>query len=310
MIIKNLVLSGGNFKGISYIGVFKAIEELNISDNLVNILGVSSGALFSLPFILGLNSTQIEHILTSVSLEQLYNINIDSILDINTNYGIDNGDKITNLLKIIVKKILDNENATFQDLKKFQPNINFIVGAANICTKKYEYFSFKTTPDMPLHIAVRISISIPIYFKSICYNNCYYMDGAFINNYPIDYFSDDIDNTLGIIFKNTEKTNTINNFGVYVYKVATCVMSVMQNYFKEIYLNNTFELVIDYDISELKFDTDTKKILISLGYNEFINKYKIKYGDTATESIQNRESVDINDMIKSLKDEINSNDSS
>ena len=101
MKIKNLVLSGGNFKGISYIGVFKAIEELNISDNLVNILGVSSGALFGLPFMLGLNSSQIEHILTAVSLEQLYNINIDSILDINTNYGIDNGDKITNLLKII-----------------------------------------------------------------------------------------------------------------------------------------------------------------------------------------------------------------
>ena len=184
MVITNLVLSGGHFKGMSYIGVFKALEELNISKNIKNILGVSSGSIFSLPFVLGLNSFQIESILNAVSLEQLYNINIDSILDINSNYGIDNGDKINNLLKIIIKKVLNNENATFSDLKIFKPDINFIIGAANICTKKYEYFSYKTTPDMPLYLAVRISIGIPIYFRSISYKNNFYIDGAFINNYP------------------------------------------------------------------------------------------------------------------------------
>ena len=30
MTIKNLVFSGGHFKGISYIGVLRALEELNI----------------------------------------------------------------------------------------------------------------------------------------------------------------------------------------------------------------------------------------------------------------------------------------
>ena len=293
---------------MSYIGVFKALEELNISKNIKNILGVSSGSIFSLPFVLGLNSFQIESILNAVSLEQLYNINIDSILDINSNYGIDNGDKINNLLKIIIKKVLNNENATFSDLKIFKPDINFIIGAANICTKKYEYFSYKTTPDMPLYLAVRISIGIPIYFRSISYKNNFYIDGAFINNYPIDYFDNDIKNTLGIIF-NSSKDNTINNFASYVYNVTSCVMTIMQNYLKERYSENTFELQLNYNISDLIFDIATKKEIIQRGYSEFIKFYKNKYGTVITKDTNENESLDIDDMIESLKDEINSNES-
>ena len=64
---------------------------------------------------------------------------------------------------------------------------------------------------MPLYLAVRISISIPIYFKSICCNDNHYMDGAFINNYPIDYFKDEMDISYGIIFNTSVKKTTINS---------------------------------------------------------------------------------------------------
>ena len=309
MAIKNLVFSGGHFKGISYIGVLKALEELNIKKNLKTILGVSSGSLFTLPFVLGLSSHQIETILNSLSLEQIYNINIESILNISCDYGIDNGFKISNLLKIIIRQILNNENATFKDLHEFNPDLKFIVGAANISTKEYEYFSYETTPDMPLYLAVRISISIPIYFKSICYNDNHYMDGAFINNYPIDYFKDEMDVSYGIIFNTSVKKTTINSLTNYIYNVTSCVMGIMQNYLKEKYKKNTIILDIDYDISTLKFDSDTKQNLIQLGYDEFMKNYSNLFGKIETESIETKESVNIDEMIESIKDEINSNDS-
>ena len=47
MSIKNLVFSGAEIRGITYIGVIKAIEELGIKDDIKNILGVSSGAIFA-----------------------------------------------------------------------------------------------------------------------------------------------------------------------------------------------------------------------------------------------------------------------
>ena len=309
MTIKNLVFSGGHFKGISYIGVLRALEELNIKKNLKTILGVSSGSLFTLPFVLGLSSHQIETILNSLSLEQIYNINIESILNISNDYGIDNGFKITNLLKIIIKQILNNENATFTDLHEFNSELKFVVGAANVSTHQYEYFSYETTPNMPIYLAVRISISIPIYFKSICYNDNHYMDGAFINNYPIDYFKNEIDTSYGIIFNKIEKKENICGLTSYIYNVTTCVMGIMQNYLSEKYKKNTIILNIDYDIASLKFDSDTKQNLIHMGYMEFMKNYSNLFGKVETETVNTRESVNIDEMIESIKDEINSIDS-
>ena len=82
MVIKNLVLSGAELRGITYIGVIKAIEELNIYDSLENILGVSSGAIFAMTLVLELSSIQLEKIIMSISLEQLFNFSTDDILNI------------------------------------------------------------------------------------------------------------------------------------------------------------------------------------------------------------------------------------
>ena len=63
MSIKNLVFSGAEIRGISYIGIIKAIEDLGISEDIKNILGVSSGAVFALTLVLGLTSFQLEKII-------------------------------------------------------------------------------------------------------------------------------------------------------------------------------------------------------------------------------------------------------
>ena len=87
------------------------------------------------------------------------------------------------------------------------------------------------------------------------------------------------------------------------------VMTIMQNYLKERYSENTFELQLNYNISDLIFDIATKKEIIQRGYSEFIKFYKNKYGTVITKDTNENESLDIDDMIESLKDEINSNES-
>ena len=86
-------------------------------------------------------------------------------------------------------------------------------------------------------------------------------------------------------------------------------MTIMQNYLKERYSENTFELQLNYNISDLIFDIATKKEIIQRGYSEFIKFYKNKYGTVITKDTNENESLDIDDMIESLKDEINSNES-
>ena len=42
--IKNLVLAGAQLKGVCYIGILKALEELNLLKDIKNVLGISSGS--------------------------------------------------------------------------------------------------------------------------------------------------------------------------------------------------------------------------------------------------------------------------
>ena len=49
-----LVLSGGSFKGLAYVGVIQALHKLNILKNINTFIGTSIGSIFA--FLLSLNS--------------------------------------------------------------------------------------------------------------------------------------------------------------------------------------------------------------------------------------------------------------
>jgi NTE family protein len=58
-------------------------------------------------------------------------------------------------------------------------------------------FCLETTPDMEVALAVRISMSIPLFFEAVQYQypgtegTQYYVDGGLMWNYPIDMFDDE-----------------------------------------------------------------------------------------------------------------------
>lgn len=310
MPIKNLVFSGAEIRGISYIGIIRAIEELNMYENIENILGVSSGAIFAITLVLGLSSHQLETIVMSLSIGQLFDFNTENILNIIETFGVDNGDKIIRIFKILFKKILKNENATFKDLYHFTNNTkNLIITGTNLCKKKAEYFSYETTPDMPLYIALRLSTSIPFCYQSVTYNNQVYIDGAFSNNFPINFFKDNIENTLGIIISGANECNEkISTLGDYMYNITECVLGIMPNYLKELYKKNIIEIRVNYTVLDMKFNRDVKKLLIEEGYNEFKNKYKQLFGDTTSNdtTISEIRSIteNVDDIIKDMNREI------
>ena len=49
-----IVLSGGSFKGLAYVGVIKALDKMNIRQYLNIFVGTSIGSIFA--FLLSLNS--------------------------------------------------------------------------------------------------------------------------------------------------------------------------------------------------------------------------------------------------------------
>ena len=59
---------------------------------------------------------------------------------------------------------------------------------ANLSTGFSEIFSHEHTPDMPVAMAIRISMSIPLFFTAIRQRNQIYVDGGIFDNYPIKLF--------------------------------------------------------------------------------------------------------------------------
>ena len=103
---------------------------------------------------------------------------------------------------LIDNKVGDSE-ATFRDVECLREACEFkdmyFIGT-NLSTTHPEIFSAYHTPDMCIADAVRISMSIPLFFAAVrSAGNDVYVDGGLLNNYPIKLFDDGETNyeTLG-----------------------------------------------------------------------------------------------------------------
>jgi NTE family protein len=201
----NIVLSGGGMGAISYLGCFKYIDEhKDIKRNIKNILGVSSGAIFSLFFIFDFTYTETISFLDKLKSVNMNIVNIKSILNLNKVFGFDNGDKLMDIVKLIYDLKNIDHDITFQEIaKKFGRNL--IVATANISKGKLFYFCVDNTPEVRVIDAVKASSSIPFIFTPFIYNDEFHVDAFIYNNFPITYFKDTIDHTIGLNLVN-EKT--------------------------------------------------------------------------------------------------------
>ena len=88
------------------------------------------------------------------------------------------------LLKILYLKT-NNCYITFKQLYDIFKK-NLIITEQILKSKKTEYFSHLTNPDMPVWLAIRISTSYPIFYNIVEYNNNKYIDGAVSSNCSIE----------------------------------------------------------------------------------------------------------------------------
>jgi NTE family protein len=184
--IKNIVFSGGGFKGWAYIGTIRALGEYINFSQIENIAGTSIGSLYALFYIL--------RIPWGVLLEYAINMNIKKIIDMNTIHEIYSkkslikGEKFKEYNISIIKDYI-NPDITFKDLKKIC-NIKLSIICTNITKKEMEIFNYETTPDIKVIDAVIASCSVPFIFPFYKINKNYYFDGGFFNNFPTDLFEE------------------------------------------------------------------------------------------------------------------------
>lgn len=241
--INNLVFSGGGIRGLAFIGIIKKLQEfvkkrknLELQDNfdiesckiplvnIKNICAVSIGSVISLMYLIGYSYIEMLEIVLIKKFDKLKDIKIIDFID---KFGLDTGNNIIGWLKELMENKNIDGNITLMELHK-KTNVNFQIMATNLNKYTLKNFNYIDTPDIKVLDAIRMSISIPLVFIPKEYEKEIYVDGCLINNYPIEVFDDNLENTLGFKLVTHGETEVdfvnqdIYDIQGYMYNIFNC----------------------------------------------------------------------------------------
>jgi len=210
--LKGLIFSGGGIRGFAYIGCLRALEEKNLITEHMNFFaGCSSGAIIACLIACGYNSHELYDFILHFEYQDIRDLNFLGFLE---NWGIETGNKIREFIRLLVKKKIRGDQSsndpTFLDLYHSTGN-HLVVNATCINTHEVVYFDYQEYPNMPISLAIRMSISIPFIFAPVKYNGQLYVDGGLMDNFPVHLWKN-AEEVLGFKLSVAEKGETVDTF--------------------------------------------------------------------------------------------------
>ena len=193
MKIDTLILGGGSTKAPAYIGICRALYELNIINKelygIKHIITCSIGMVSTIYLLLDI-SLEVQEKATLLSdfssLINIDEVDINSLLSCN---GLLSNEKLIYLLKGILQHKYNKDDITLKELYDIKP-ILVTVKCCNITKGCNEYINVKTDPDLSILTLLRMTTAIPIFFQPITYKNNLYVDGGLTGGYPIELVKD------------------------------------------------------------------------------------------------------------------------
>ena len=263
--IENVVFSSGSVMGPAFVGAYKYLLENNLHNTIKNYIGCSVGSLMCLAITLGYSYKEMEGISIGMNVNKLVNEE-NNILDIIDNYGFDDGSYLIKIIKILIKKKTGNPDLTFKEhYELFKKKL--IVVSCNINTNQDEFFNYKTSPDMKVWEALRMSCSIPLVFTPYKYKDDYYVDGGLNNPCPCYYFKNQDKTLIFILETNVKERIEFNDFKSYLSNLI--FYRIRNQKSKKSRRENCITIVLDnYNVNDgFNITPETRKIFIEKGYN-------------------------------------------
>ncbi|OEH84166.1 patatin [Desulfuribacillus stibiiarsenatis] len=271
--INNFVFEGGGVLGIAYLGVLDYLCQKGMYSSIKNVAGTSAGAItacvssFNLPF------QDMKRIADSLDYRKIPEVgdvpelkylppalkremnkivgNIDCVYRLLNRYGWYSSNYFYQWLQQTIADQFDSTKKappyTFADFKNAaihkdkRPFKDLYIMGTNLSYKISKLFSYETTPDVEVALAVRISMSIPLFFESISTTDSnithddvpnLFVDGGVMANYPIQLFDtgkSPNQQTVGAHFKSQIKYSKTNNLLDFIKNLNAAYMDIQQN---------------------------------------------------------------------------------
>lgn len=302
----NLVFQGGGVWGIAYLGALQYLYQSGILKNVKRAAGTSAGAItacivsFNLPFektIAIADTLDYKKIPQESKYPELLKVTEPALREFEAIFG-----DLGNLYRLITKfgwysseyfygwlkeQIADQFDHTkklppytfadFKDAsihKEQRPFYDLYVIGTNLSYRSSTVFCYENTPQMEVAEAVRISMSIPLFFEAAEYDmeaarasEDVFCDGGVLWNYPINIFdgqpgqeqqeTEKNMDTLGLRFLSKAEYHEIHNLLDFINNLFHSQLRVQQNYFnnspqdvaRSIQINPGEVSFIDFDIT-------------------------------------------------------------
>ena len=208
----NLVMEGGGIRGIAYGGALAELEKRGVLAGIRRVGGTSAGAIQAALLAVGYSPQEIIEVVNHTPVQRLNDgrlIFFGGSTRLVKQYGWYRGDQFTKYLSELVDRKTHNPNLTLSQLHALaeaQPARyrDLYTTGTNLTTQRTQVFSYETHPDMRVADAVRISMSIPLYFRAVLLDKQGHVvhqpakgqevevlvDGGLLANYPIHLFDD------------------------------------------------------------------------------------------------------------------------
>ena len=200
-------MEGGVVKGFAYVGAFEILDSLNLLHDIQRVGGSSAGAIQAMLLATGYSAAEMKTIAAHIPLRTF---NDGFILcgfhRLKTKLGFYKGKAAARWIDTLLKNKTGDANITFRQLhdqKEEKHYKDLYVTGTDLTYQQLRVFSYETYPDMKIADAVRISMSVPLYFEPVYMNDSgkvcsrndegsihLMADGGLLSNYPIQLFDD------------------------------------------------------------------------------------------------------------------------
>ena len=213
---RNLVMEGGGIRGIAYGGALLELEQQGILASVERVGGTSAGAIQAALLAVGYSPPEIIAVVNALPVQRLNDgryLFVGGSHRLVKQYGWFRGDEFTTLLSELVARKTQRPDLTLGELHELarRPPAPGAVGrfrdlyttGTNLTRQRVQVFSHETNPTMRVADAVRISMSIPLYFRAVLLDARgnvitgtpapgqpveVLVDGGLLANYPVDLF--------------------------------------------------------------------------------------------------------------------------
>ncbi|WP_439883407.1 patatin-like phospholipase family protein [Pontibacter sp. MBLB2868] len=207
---RNLVLEGGGIWGVAYGGALKELDSLQVLPHIQRVAGTSAGAIQAALLSVGYTPAELTEITFNTPIEQFNDgrfIFFGGTNRLFKQYGWYRGDKLTDWIGRLIQAKTGDSDITFAELHQLAGKGNYrdlYVTGTNLTDQCVMVFSHETSPQMQVKHAVRISMSIPLYYRAVLLDQegnvvtkprkgqqlDVLVDGGILANYPINLFDD------------------------------------------------------------------------------------------------------------------------